>query len=159
MFLLKMLSTLYLNANELVKNNLLYNLKNFKKQMIVISFAFFFIACEDKYITKVYDTNKINEKVECMSLKIIPHSNDIYQSMVKLYKFDDNCSNVLQITYKNNIICNSHFSTNKNVDSYINLELFTNDKRVYSVYKDFKESNITIEIKKGYNKLCKKIKI
>ena len=44
--------------------------------------------------------------------------------------------------------------------SYLRKIPYENDKKlVYSIYKDLKDVNISIEIKKGYNKLCKKIKI
>ena len=128
--------------------------------MIFLSLAFFVLGCEDNtYITKVYNKTLINKKVTCMNLKLSPYSNKVYNKITSLYNFSKDCSNTLKITYKTNIACNSNFNTNKSFNSFIQLELLYKNKKVYSVYKDLKDANITKEIKKGYNELCKKIKI
>jgi len=131
----------------------------FKKQVILLSLAFLFLGCQDNYLTKVYNEDLVNKPITCMKLKLSPYSKEAYKSINSLYKFSEKCDNTLKISYNSNIACNSEFNTNKSFDSYINIELLNNDKLVYSVYKDFKDSNISIEIKKGYDKLCKKIKI
>jgi len=147
------------NVKELVKSNSLKKIL-FKKQVIFLSLAFFVLGCEDNsYITKVYDKSLINKKVTCMNLKLSPYSNKVYNKITSLYNFSKDCSNTLKITYKTNIACNSRFNTNKSFNSFIQLELLHKNKKVYSVYKDLKDANITKEIKKGYNELCKKIKI
>ena len=128
--------------------------------MIFLSLAFFVLGCEDNtYITTVYNKTLINNKVKCMNLKLSPYSYEVYNNITSLYKFRKDCSNTLKISYKTNIACNSNFNTNKSFNSFIQLELLYKNKKVYSVYKDLKDANITKEIKKGYNKLCKKIKI
>ena len=132
----------------------------FKKQVMFLSLAFLFLACDDKsYLKTVYDKEKINNQISCMKLKLSPYSNEVYNKITSLYKFSEVCDNTLKITYKSNIACNSKFNTNKSFNSFIQLELLNNNKIVYSVYKDLKDANISNEIQKGYKQLCKKIKI
>ena len=94
-----------------------------------------------------------------MQLKLSPYSENIYNSIKNIYSFSNNCDNILKITYKTNIGCNSPYNKNKSLNSFIQLELSNNNKKVISIYKDLKDVNISTEIKKGYKQLCKKIKI
>lgn len=128
--------------------------------MILISLAFFISACDDKsYIKTIYNKEQLNKNISCLKLKLSLYSNKVYEEIKTLYKFNDTCDNSLRISYKTNIGCNSKYNTNKSLNSYIQLELLYKNKKVYSVYKDLKDANISKEIKKGYNVLCKKIKI
>jgi len=147
------------NVKELVKSNTLIKI-TFKKQVIFLSLAFLFLGCEDNsYLKTIYDNKKINNKISCMKLKLSPYSNEVYNKINSLYNFSEVCENTLKITYKTNIACNSKFNKSKSFNSYIQLELLNNNQRVYSIYKDLKDANISNEIQKGYNQLCKKIKI
>jgi hypothetical protein len=117
-------------------------------------------GCEDdSYLKTVYDKNKIDNPISCMKLKLSPYSNEAYSTINSLYKFSENCKNTLSISYKSNIVCNSKFNTNKSLNSYIQLELLNNNKRIFAIYKDLKDANISNEIREGYKQLCKKIKI
>jgi hypothetical protein len=133
---------------------------HFKKQVIFFSLAFLFLGCEDKsYLTTVYNKNLLNKQYKCLDLKLSPYSNKIYNNIKNIYPFSNNCENILKISYKSNIGCNSPYNKNKSLNSFIELELSTKDHKVISIYKDLKDANISEEIKKGYKQLCKKIKI
>ena len=132
----------------------------FKKQVIILSLAFLLLGCEDKsYLKTVYNKEALNTEISCLKLKLSPYSSEVYDNVKDIYNFSKNCQNTLEISYKSNIGCTSNFNTNKSLNSYIQLELKLDNKRVYSIYKDLKDANISIEIKKGYEILCKKIKI
>ena len=132
----------------------------FKKQVIFLSLAFLFFACEDKsYLKTIYNKELLNKDYQCLNLKLSPYSSNIYNNIKDIYPFSTNCDNILKITYKSNIGCNSNFNTNKSFNSFIQIELNNKNTKVYSIYKDLKDANISYEIKKGYKELCKKIKI
>jgi len=132
----------------------------FTKQVIILSLAFLFLGCEDKsYLKTVYNKELLNKNYTCLKLNLSPYSSEVYDNIKDIYNFSSKCDNVLKISYKSNIGCTSKFNTNKSLNSFINLEIIVKNKLVYSVYKDLKDANISIEIKKGYKQLCKKIKI
>jgi hypothetical protein len=132
----------------------------FKKQVIFLSLAFLFLACEDKsYLNTIYNKKLLDKDYQCLSLKLSPYSAQVFNNIKDIYKFTPNCNNKLTIRYKSNIACNSRFNKNKSLNSFIELELSSNNTKVISIYKDLKDVNISNEIKKGYNQLCKKIKI
>ena len=132
----------------------------FKKQVIFLSLAFLFLGCEDKsYLETIYNKNLLNKEYKCLNLKLSPYSTNIYNNIKDIYSFSNNCENILKISYKSNIGCNSPYNKNKSLNSYIQLELSSNNKKVISIYKDLKDASISNEIKKGYKQLCKKIKI
>ncbi|MCK5294867.1 MAG: hypothetical protein KAJ49_09455 [Arcobacteraceae bacterium] len=114
---------------------------------------------QDDYFTKVYDKELIKEDINCLSLKLSPYSTDIYNTANKLYNFKNNCEHTLTIKYKTNIACNSKHNKNKEFNSFIQLDLSKNGKVIYTIYKDLTTQDINDEIKKGYNKLCKKINL
>ena len=77
-----------------------------------------------------------------------------------MYNFNNNCINTLEIKYKTNIACNSKFNTHKEFNSFVQLSILTDNKIIYTVYKDLKKNtDINDEIKKGFKKLCQKIKL
>ena len=132
----------------------------FKKQVIFLSLAFLFLGCEDRsYLTTIYNKDLLNKPYKCLDLKLSPYSNKIYNDIKNIYTFTSNCETILKISYKTNIGCNSPYNKNKSLNSFVELELSKNNKRIISIYKDLNDSNISTEIKKGFNQLCKKIKI
>ena len=95
-----------------------------------------------------------------MKLQLHPYSNKAYNTVNKLYNFEQQCNYTLKINYKTNIACNSHFNTNKQFNSFVELTLLKDNKLIFSVYKDLtKQDDIQKEIQKGYKRLCKTIKI
>ena len=148
-----------MNVKELVKNNSM-KIFNFKKQVILLSLAFLFLACEDNsYLKTIYNKKLLNKDYQCLQLKLSPYSSTVFNNIKDIYSFSNNCDNILKISYKANIACNSPYNKNKSINSFIELELSNNNKRVISIYKDLKDANISYEIKQGYKELCKKIKI
>lgn len=131
------------------------------QKIIFISIIFLLGGClKDSYSTQVYDKQLINKQIECLKLELLPYSTNIFNTTKSLYKFRDSCKNILQIKYKTDIVCNSKYNTNKQLNSFIQLNILIYNKLIYMVYKDLdSKDDIEKEIQKGYNRLCKTIKL
>ncbi len=127
------------------------------KQVIFLSLAFLFFGCEDKsYFTQIYDEKLLKQKTTCLQLKLTPYSSEVFQKIKNLYPFNEDCTRILEIKYKTKIACNSPYNTNKNFNSFIELNLLDENKLIYTIYKDLKnDDDIIKEIEKGYDFLWK----
>jgi hypothetical protein len=127
------------------------------KQVIFLSLAFLFFGCEDKsYFTQIYDEKLLKQKTTCLQLKLTPYSSEVFQKVKNLYPFNEDCTRILEIKYKTKITCNSPYNTNKNFNSFIELNLLDENKLIYTIYKDLKnDDDIIKEIEKGYDFLWK----
>ena len=124
-------------------------------------FLIFLLGCEDKgYIQQTYDKTLASKEIECLQLEIEPFSHNIYSSVKQLYHFDNSCLYKLKIKYKTNIVCNSPYNKNSSFHKFIQLSVFYDNKLFWIIYKDLKDSeDVTENIKKAYQILCKHLKI
>ena len=131
------------------------------RYLVLLLGFFVFVGCfDDKYVVDVYDKNIIKQTFPCLKLHLEPYSYESFEVAKDLYNFNNSCEYELQIRYKTNIACNSSFNTHKEFDGFINFILLKDNKLILSVYKDLtNKDNIKDEIKKGYKRLCKIIKL
>ncbi len=130
------------------------------KYMLIVLSLLLTGCFKSEYFEQIYDKDAIDKPLSCLKLKLTPYNDGVYDTAKTLYKFDNNCDNVLQIRYKTNIACNSRFNTHKQFHSFVELNILKHNKLIYTIYKDLKNSDdIKQEIKKGYKQLCKTIQI
>jgi len=131
------------------------------KRYYIFIVPFFFFGCNDNYIINIYDKEQLKQPINCLNLLVEPSSLKIEQDMKKLYSFSNNCNNTLKVRYKSDIVCSSPYNTKKNTKvfptSFIELSIITNNKTIYSCYKDLTTEDLDDEIKKIYGKVKNKL--
>ena len=118
----------------------------------------FFTACNDKSLVTFYDKNIANEQIKCMKLVVFPPDKYLTKEINSLYHFSSQCDFTLNISQKNNIVCNSTHNLDKKVlkkfpTSYLNLTLKKDGQMLYSYYIDLEESVQKEDIKDGFERL------
>jgi len=106
----------------------------FKK--ILIIFLFIFTGCNNSYIKTIYNQNELKLKKSCISLRLDPFSNEVYNILNTLYKFKKNCNYTLKVRYKTKIACNSPYKTNHKFNAFIEYSLLKNNQILATIYLD-----------------------
>nr|WP_275714080.1 hypothetical protein [Sulfurimonas sp. SAG-AH-194-L11] len=118
-------------------------------------------GCSDN--ASITKSEKDLHEVKCMRLVFVTQDEHLETRMRKLYSFDVNCTYVLKVSYKSNIVCNSNQNADKKVlssfpSSYIRLELNKDTKSIYSYYKDLKHPVAKEDLEDAFQSLLQNIK-
>ena len=134
------------------------HLKSNAQSVFSICFTLFFSACNDSSaFVNFYDKSLKDKRLKCISY--IPASNkDLDLELLKLYKFSKKCPYTLELSYKNNIVCNSPYNVPQKVNSnfpsaYIKLEVRKGFKLEYSYYKDLTHKTNLSDLKEAFERL------
>ena len=98
----------------------------------------FISGCGDN-ATVTKNTDK--KHLECLQLTLLMPDALISNTLKSLYNFSENCPYQLQVSRKNNIVCNSNQNADRKALSnfpsgYIRMDVYKNHKPIYSYYKD-----------------------
>jgi len=130
--------------------------KEFKFIFFVI-LIFSLSGCKNDAQINFYNKKLKKNKLKC--LKFIPQKNDkLENALSKLYKFDKSCPNILTLSYKSDIKCNSRFNTPQKTTSnfpnaYLTLEVRTGFNPQYSYYIDLTSKPTKSDIEDAFDRL------
>lgn len=98
----------------------------------------FISGCGDN-ATVTKNTDK--KHLECLQLTLLMPDALISNTLKSLYNFSENCPYQLQVSRKNNIVCNSNQNADRKALSnfpsgYIRLDVYEGRKNIYSYYRD-----------------------
>ena len=114
-------------------------------------------SCKNDAQVNFYDKSLKNSKLKCLSFN--PQNNTtLEQKLKELYKFDNNCPNRLELSYKSGIVCNSSFNaaqktTTNFPNSYLKLEVKKGFNLAYSYYIDLTQKPTLTDIEDAFNRL------
>ena len=119
-------------------------------------------GCSDNSIVKFYDKDFSNPP--CLRAVVFPPDDMIQNTLDKLYSFDESCEFKLQVSKKGGITCNSpHNADKKNMGSfpsgYLKMDVMKGSKTLYSYYIDLKDSPTKSDIKNGFARVKKDLKL
>ncbi len=113
-------------------------------------------------MTKLYDKNFSNPS--CLRLVVFPPDEMIQNCISELYKFDKECEYKLQISKKSGITCNSTHNVGKKTTSnfpsgYLKMDISKGSKKLYSYYKDLKETPTKSDVEHAFSRVKKDLKL
>ena len=123
----------------------------------LLTLIFLLSGCSDDAQVNYYDKSLKSNKLKCISYT--PESNNTLDiELSKLYKFNKNCHNRLNLSYKSGIVCHSPYNVARKVNSnfpsaYITLEVRSGFKLRYSYYKDLTGKATISDLKDAFNRL------
>ena len=123
----------------------------------LLTLIFLLSGCSDDAQVNYYDKSLKSNKLKCISYT--PESNNTLDiELSKLYKFNKNCQNRLNLSYKSGIVCHSPYNVARKVNSnfpsaYITLEVRSGFKLRYSYYKDLTGKATISDLKDAFNRL------
>jgi len=126
------------------------------KTLLIIS-IFFLSACDKRAQVVMYDKSLKTNKLKCLSF--LPVNNTkLEQNLKKMYNFNNNCPNRLELDYKSGIKCNSSYNapqkaTTNFPSAYIKLEVKNGFSLKYSYYKDLTHKPDVSDLKDAFNQL------
>jgi len=132
------------------------------KRVIFFVILIFSIGCQEKRKPVISIKPNIQLPISCLKLNPLEGEEEFTSTLKKLYNFKSNCPNILTLSYKKNIVCNSGYnvaqkSFGKFPKSFLKLEVRKGLDVEYSYYIDLLD-NVDIEnIKDGFNRLKKDI--
>jgi hypothetical protein len=135
--------------------------REFKFLLFVFLTIFSLNGCKSDAQVNFYDKSLKNNKLNCLSFT--PQNNTkLEQKLKSLYKFDPNCPNRLELSYKSNIVCNSSYNAPQKATStfpnaYLKLEVKKGFNLEYSYYIDLTSKPTTSDIEDAFNRLKKDI--
>ena len=120
----------------------------------LLIFLLFISGCGDKPITTVYDKSILNKKIECIKLSVMPKDKQIASTLQRLYPFSKTCSYRLEVSFKQSIVCNSHYNAQskalgKMPNSYLKMELRRGLSLQYSYYIDLNHKPDKEDVEEG----------
>jgi len=115
----------------------------------------FFIGCEERTKPIVIKSPSLTTPIKCMSLNKLNIDKEFIDRLERLYPFRNDCNLKLNVSYKNNIICNSGYNimrktTGKFPKSYLKFELRKGMKLLYSYYIDLYSNVNGDEIERSF---------
>ena len=121
----------------------------------------FLISCSDKAQTNTYDKSEL-KKVHCLKLKITPNRLDWDLYLPKLYHFEQNCPYTLEVSYKENITCNSNQNVQRKAltafpNTYLRMEIKKNSQLIYSYYIDLQQHITKDKLKEAIDTISKNL--
>jgi len=132
------------------------------KFIIVFVSLLFLTACEEKRKPAIFLDSKVKLPISCLQLNPLQLDKKFNPVLKKLYNFDPNCSHILTLSYKKDIICNSSYNVvEKNLGkfpkSFLKLEVRKGLNIEYSYYIDLLENVDSDDVKEGFERLKKDI--
>jgi len=120
-----------------------------------------FSGCEEK-IKPIITKDKNLTKISCLKLNAIALDKNFASILKKLYPFNDNCENILTLSYKKDIVCTSPYnfqskSTGNFPQSYLKFEVRKGFKTLYTYYQDLYDNVDKSDVKEAFKELKKDI--
>ena len=130
------------------------------KKYLFLSALLFFVACEEKATPRVTMDSSLALPITCMKLNTLSSDIELLEGLKKLYAFDDNCSLVLTLSSKKDIVCNSPQNamakaSGKFPKSYLKLKLRKGMALQYSYYVDLYSNVEEDDVEEGFKRLKK----
>ncbi len=124
----------------------------------------FTAGCDSKPLITVYDKSILNKKIDCMQLSVIPKDKQIASTLQHLYHFSQTCSYRLEVSFKQSIVCNSHYNAQskalgKMPSSYLKMELRHGLNLQYSYYIDLDHKPDKEDVEEGFERIRKDLGI
>lgn len=127
------------------------------KFIFSIFIALILSGCKNDAQVNFYDKSLKTDKLKCLSFT--PQNNTkLEQKLKELYKFNNNCPNRLELSYKSGIVCNSSFNapqkaTTNFPNSYLKLEVKKGFNLAYSYYIDLNNKPTVSDIEEAFSRL------
>jgi hypothetical protein len=121
-----------------------------KTYWMILPTLLLFWGCSDNALLYVHQ----EKSVPCLSLHIYPPNDSFKKELDSLYDFDAHCPYRLEVTYKNDIACNSaHKSLTTHTTSYLRMEIKQQMQLYYSYYIDLDKTVEPSHIGSGFKRL------
>ena len=132
--------------------------------MTLLLLLLLFTACEEKAKPVVIKKSTLEMPLACMKLNRVGTDRELLAPLEKLYHFEDNCSLVLTLSSKKDIVCNSSYNAmSKNMGkfpkSFVKLELRQGMGIVYSYYVDLYSNVDEDDVIEGFVRLKKDLSL
>jgi len=132
--------------------------KNKSYLVVLITSIFLLVSCTEKPKANVQLDKNLTHPIACMRLNNIAVEKEFLDTLNHLYTFDKNCSSVLHMSYKKNIVCNSSHnsvakSTGKFPKSFLKLELRKGLQMQYSYYIDLLDNVDRQDVREAFRRL------
>ena len=120
-------------------------------------------GCGNKPLINVYNKNILEKKIGCLKLSVLPENRSITNVLQELYPFSQRCDDRLEVSFKDNIVCNSHYNAQskalgKMPSSYLKMELRHGLSLQYSYYIDLSHKPDKDDIKEGFERISEDLK-
>ncbi|WP_295421110.1 hypothetical protein [Sulfurovum sp.] len=130
------------------------------KKYFILLLIFFITGCDSDPLVTFYNKNIQNKKIDCMQLSVMPKDKEITSTLQDLYPFSQTCNYRLEVSFKDNIVCNSHYNAQskalgKMPSSYLKMELRHGLSLQYSYYIDLDHKPNSSDLQKGFDRLKK----
>ena len=124
----------------------------------------FITGCDSKPLITVYEKSILNKKIDCMQLSVMPKDKQIASTLQHLYPFSQTCSYRLEVSFKQSIVCNSHYNAQskalgKMPSSYLKMELRKGLSLQYSYYIDLDHKPDKEDVEEGFERFSEDLKI
>ena len=134
-----------------------------KRYFLLLPLLFLF-GCGNKPMTTVYDKSILNKKLTCLQLSVMPQNRQISSTLQHLYDFNQTCSHRLDVSFKQSIVCNSHYNAQskalgKMPSSYLKMELRHGLKLQYSYYIDLDHKPTKEDVEEGFKQIREDLEI
>lgn len=125
--------------------------------LFLLLLTLFISGCGKKAQVNFYDKSLKENKLKCLSF-MPQNSTKLEQKLKTLYKFNNNCPNRLELSYKSGIVCNSSYNapqkaTTNFPNAYLKLEVKNGFKLQYSYYIDLTSKPTTSDIEEAFSRL------
>ena len=115
-------------------------------------------------MTTVYDKSILNKKPTCLQLSVMPEDKHIRSTLQQLYDFNQSCGYRLDVSFKQSIVCNSHYNAQskalgKMPSSYLKMELRRGLSLKYSYYMDLDHKPDKEDVEEGFEQFRKDLGI
>ena len=134
------------------------------RTVLLMLALFLLAACDSDPMVTVYDKKITQTPISCMKLRIFPPNGELRESLERLYLFDEKCRLSLDVSYKCGIKCNSSYNAPQKAlsnfpTSYLNMELRKGLLLQYSYYIDLTEKPDADDVRKGFERMQKDLRI
>ena len=118
----------------------------------------FISGCDSKPLITVYDKSILNKKIDCVQLSVMHKDEQITSTLQHLYPFSQRCIYRLEVSFKQSIVCNSHYNAQskalgKMPNSYLKMELRHGLSLQYSYYIDLDHKPDKEDLEEGLERL------
>lgn len=124
------------------------------KTTFLLLLSLFFLGCNEK--PRVLIKPELVIPIECITLDTLGVEQEFIETLNKLYTFNKDCSLVLKISYKKDIVCNSGYNAqnmSKKPKSYLQLQLREGLEVKYSYYLDLYSNVDSTDVTDAFERL------